>query len=52
MAAIGFVLVAGFQAALTERVVEAAAPDEATFPEIGEVDLKGFLGPVKVSRRG
>jgi hypothetical protein len=29
-------------------VVEAAAPDETMFTEIGEVDLKGFLRPVKV----
>jgi adenylate cyclase len=42
------------QVLVTERVVEAAAPDEAMFTEIGEVGLKGFLRPVKVfeARRG
>ena len=36
------------QVLVTERVVEAAAPEETMFTEIGEVDLKGFLRPVKV----
>jgi adenylate cyclase len=36
------------QVLVTERVVEAATPDETMFTEIGEVDLKGFLRPVKV----
>jgi adenylate cyclase len=42
------------QVLLSERVVETAAPDEATFTEIGEVDLKGFVRPVKLfeARRG
>jgi adenylate cyclase len=42
------------QVLVTERVVDAAAPDEAMFTEIGEVGLKGFLRPVKVfeARRG
>ncbi|HJV03633.1 MAG TPA: adenylate/guanylate cyclase domain-containing protein [Actinomycetota bacterium] len=42
------------QILVTERVVKAAASAEAAFTEIGEVDLKGFLRPVKVfeARRG
>ena len=42
------------QVLVSERVVEAAASDQAMFTEVGEVNLKGFLRPVKVfeARRG
>jgi adenylate cyclase len=36
------------QVLVSERVVEATAPEEAMFTEIGKVDLKGLLRPVKI----
>jgi adenylate cyclase len=36
------------QVLVSERVAEGAAPNEVRFTQLGEVDLKGFLRPVKV----